>query len=118
MGLMVNSDLGCTQVRTMLLCFFSEAQYHAIRIRPYGSDLIFSEISSSTLENVHETTRVARKRLGEPGFMLPPSERFLKNVSEERMKTASDNIKWLKANPEIFSAIVNFHANFRYPGSS
>lgn len=113
MGLMVNSDLGYAgshHAPVLLLGGSIPYKNQTLWLR-----LDLPEISSSTLENVHETTRVARKRLGEPGFMLPPSERFLKNVSEERMKTASDNIKWLKANPEIFSAIVNFHANFRYP---
>lgn len=113
MGLMVNSDLGYA------------GSHHAPVLQlggsiPYKNQTLWlrldlPEISSSTLDNVHETTRVARKRLGEPGFMLPPSDRFLKNVSDERMKIASDNIKWLKANPEIFTAIINYHANFRYP---
>jgi len=112
-GVMVSSDFGYVgshHAPVLLLGGSISYKNQTLWLR-----LDLPEISSSTPENVHETTRVARKRLGEPGFMLPPSDRFIKNISDERMKIASDNLRWLKANPEIFTAIVNYHANFRYP---
>lgn len=112
-GIMVSSDFGY------------DASHHSPVLLlggsiPYKNQTLWlrldtPDIVNTTSDNVRETTWVVRKRLGEPGFMLPPSERFKKNVSDERMKIVADNLKWLKSNPDTFADIVNYHANFRYP---
>lgn len=112
-GIMVSSDFGYDASHHAPVLFLGGSV-------PYKNQLLWLRLDLPELLNtssgkVSETTWVVRKRLGEPGFLLPPSDRFIKNVSSERMKTVSENIKWLKANPDLFAEIVNYHANFRYP---
>ncbi len=112
-GIMVSRDFGYTGTHHAPVLLLGGSVPYRNQTLWLRMDL--PEIMAATPENVHETTRVARKRLGEPGFLLPASERFIKNISSERMRTASGNLGWLKANPEIFAAIVKYHSNFRYP---
>lgn len=112
-GLMVSSDFGYTfnhHAPVLLLGGSIPYKNQTLWLR-----LDLPDLATANLDNVREKTRVERKRLGEPGFLLPPSDRFIKHISKDRMTLANENLKWLKSNPEIFNAIVHYHANFRYP---
>lgn len=73
------------------------------------------ESRSATKESIADTTRVFRKRFGEPGFILPPQDRFWKLLGEKRNHEISENIKWFKEHPSMFREIILFHREFRYP---
>jgi len=58
---------------------------------------------------------VARKRLGEPGILLPPRERYLARLGEERRRLFSAHLEWLQAHPAEFAARVRRHRGWRHP---
>lgn len=58
---------------------------------------------------------VARKRLGEPGILLPPRERYLARLGGERRRLFAAHLEWLKAHPEEFAARVRRHRGWRHP---
>jgi exodeoxyribonuclease-1 len=70
------------------------------------------ETAEGTLE---ETSWVIRKRLGEPGIVLPPQERYWERIGRERSVIFEENLKWVKSNTEIFQMIISYYQDFRYP---
>lgn len=72
------------------------------------------ELREATKENLDEFCYILRKKPGEPGFLLPPKDRFLKHIGSERKSEMDKNLKWLQSNPEIFKEIVGYYRNFRY----
>jgi exodeoxyribonuclease-1 len=87
---------------------------------PYSNQTLWlrldlPELRTTTPDNLADTSWVVRKRVGEPPFILPPHDRYLQRLPEERRNIARDNLKWLSSHPEIFRAIIDFHRNFRYP---
>ncbi len=105
--------------------FGAEALYQAPVIYigdsvPYKNQSLWLRIDQPELrdtapDSVFETTRVIRKRLGEPEIILPPLDRFMARLSPERKACMDENIRWLKSEKERFYAIVREHCEFRYP---
>lgn len=73
------------------------------------------ELASTTPDNINEKTWVIRKKLAEPGFILPLEEKYLKYFSPERRELMEKNKLWLQQNPELFQQITKYHAEFKYP---
>lgn len=73
------------------------------------------QLSQTTFENIKENTRTMQKKSGEPSFVLPLSNRFLRHLKPERMTLSETNKKWLQQNPDLFKNIVNYHINYTYP---
>ena len=61
------------------------------------------------------TIRTRNKKLGEPGFLLPPRERFIQQLSDERLKLAEHNQLWLQKHPDILAKITEHYLNYTYP---
>jgi exodeoxyribonuclease-1 len=72
-------------------------------------------LMSTTADNIAETTWVFRKKVGEPGFVLPQKERFLKYLTSDRRALAEKNKEWLQQHPEIFKLIIEYHRTYTYP---
>lgn len=73
------------------------------------------DLSTTTTATIPTTTWVVRKKWGEPGFVLPPKERFLSHLSSERQAQAAANKAWLQAHPDLFEQIIDYHLSFTYP---
>lgn len=73
------------------------------------------ELTTTTLDSLSATTWVARKRAGEPGFLLPFSGRFIRHLSGERQQLAHENLSWLEKNATLFQAIQHYHREYKYP---
>ena len=58
---------------------------------------------------------VLRKKYGEPGFILPPKERFLKHLKTERQDLVKDNLEWCQRNLDILQVIANYYREECYP---
>lgn len=58
---------------------------------------------------------VARKRLGEPGILLPPEERFLERLGPERRRLLEEHLAWVATHPQAFAALIERHRRFRHP---
>jgi exodeoxyribonuclease-1 len=73
------------------------------------------QLRDTTPQSVAETSWVVRKRLGEPGVLLPPRPRYWRRIGDERNAVFEENLNWLQANPEILQQIVKYYREYRYP---
>jgi exodeoxyribonuclease-1 len=87
---------------------------------PYGNQTLWlrldlPELRNTTPDNFDETARVIRKKLGEPGIVLPPLDRYWKRIDTERQSVFEENKKWLQANESLLMEIIRYHREYRYP---
>lgn len=73
------------------------------------------KLAATTIDSVAETAYVKRKRLGEPPLLLPLDAKHTKFLSKEREQLIKENLAWIKSNPKIFTAILNYHQEYKYP---
>ena len=73
------------------------------------------ELSTTRDDAIAETTWVMRKKMGEPGIVLPPRERFWKRLSAHSTGLAEENRRWLSKETARFEKIVAYHRAYRYP---
>ncbi len=73
------------------------------------------ELQQVGLDNVDEHTWVLRKKIGEPGFLLPYQDRYQQHIKPERLAQVESNLNWLTAHPDILAAIIEYHQQFKYP---
>mgnify|MGYP005840996799 CR=1 FL=1 len=66
-------------------------------------------------QTVAESTWVVRKRPGEPGILLPPTQRYLEPLDSERRDEMRANLEWIRSQPALFERIAEHHRRFRYP---
>uniref|UniRef100_A0A2A4T4Q7 Exodeoxyribonuclease I n=1 Tax=SAR324 cluster bacterium TaxID=2024889 RepID=A0A2A4T4Q7_9DELT len=113
LGLMISPKYGSDRMYQSPLLSIGKS-------RPYSNQTLWlrldlPELQETTLENIDETTWVERKRLGEPGIILPPLPRYWAKLSDERKILVEANKTWLQENPVIFEAIIRYHQEFKYP---
>jgi exodeoxyribonuclease-1 len=87
---------------------------------PYNNQTLWLRLDLESIcrteaENIAETTRVIRKRAGEPAFILPPLPRFTGRIAAERMQMAAENVRWLEGHPQGFSEIIRYYKEYEYP---
>lgn len=73
------------------------------------------DLSQSTLDNVIKNTWVINKKLAEPGFLLPPLEKYLAKLTDEKRILLEKNIAWLGQHPEIVQKITQHYLDYTYP---
>jgi exodeoxyribonuclease-1 len=74
-----------------------------------------AKLGTTTIDSIPETTWAIRKKLGEPGLLLPPHERYWQRLDPSRQALARENMQWIEAHPRIFGEIVRYHREYRYP---
>ncbi|HVV68405.1 MAG TPA: exonuclease domain-containing protein [Gammaproteobacteria bacterium] len=74
-----------------------------------------SELINVTSDTVAQNSWVARKKIAEPGLLLPLSSRFTQHLTAERLKTMQDNLQWLHNNPQALQDIMHYHKEYTYP---
>ena len=99
---------------------FQAPVVHCGEHRHYKNQQVFLRLDlpalrETTLSTIKENTWSIYKKLGEPGFLLPPEERFLTAMKPERLIECEKNKTWLLENPSLYKAIVNYHLDFKYP---
>ena len=112
-GLMISGEYGPRQNYQIPVISIGESI-------PYSNQTLWlrmdqPQLRETTPQSIAETTWVIRKRLGEPGILLPPHDRYWSRIGDERMALFEENLKWLQANQEVFQQIVNYYREYRYP---
>jgi exodeoxyribonuclease-1 len=112
-GLMISGEYGSHQNYQIPVISIGESI-------PYSNQTLWlrmdqPQLRETTPQSIAETTWVIRKRLGEPGILLPPHDRYWKRIGDERNALFEENLKWLQANQEVFQQIVNYYREYRYP---
>lgn len=74
-----------------------------------------TELSTVTEFSIPEATWVVRKKDGEPPFLLPFSEHYTQKLDLERQKISEKNLELLKNQPELLTAIIEYHCEYTYP---
>ncbi|MEE4264466.1 MAG: exonuclease domain-containing protein [Desulfobacteraceae bacterium] len=87
---------------------------------PYSNQTLWlrmdlPQLRQTDADNISETSWIIRKRMGEPGILLPPQDRYWKRIGEERSAVFEENLSWLQENPDLFQKIVTYYREFRYP---
>jgi exodeoxyribonuclease-1 len=72
------------------------------------------QLRETTLESIAETTWIIRKRLGEPGILLPPHDRYWRKIGKDRSAIFEENLKWLLENHGVFQQIIKYYREYRY----
>lgn len=73
------------------------------------------ELAQTTCDSIATTTKIYRKRFGEPPLLLPKHERFLLHLSQNRKEQLATNLEWLRSNPELLQAIIHYYKEYKYP---
>lgn len=73
------------------------------------------ELQQVAADEINKNTWVMRKKMAEPGFLLPASDRYLEKLTAERKNTLIENKKWLLDNVEYFKKISDYHLDYKYP---
>lgn len=66
-------------------------------------------------EDLFEKPWVINKKLAEPGFLLPPSEKYLSKLHVEKKELLNINLHFLEKNPAKLEEIINYYLDFTYP---
>jgi exodeoxyribonuclease-1 len=87
---------------------------------PYSNQTLWlrldlPELQETKTDAIAETTRVVRKRFGEPGILLPPSQRYLKFLGNARRTIVAENLNWLQSHPAVFQQIADYYRKYTYP---
>ncbi|UCF91831.1 MAG: exodeoxyribonuclease I [Desulfobacterales bacterium] len=113
LGLMVGSEFGFQQDFQVPVLFIGNSL-------PYPNQTLWlcldrPDLPATTSTRPDEKTWVIRKKLGEPGIVLPPHKRFWRQLGAPRRAIAEENLNWLQARPEILQALVKYYREYRYP---
>ena len=112
-GLMVYGKLGADKRYQAPVLFLGNHRHYKNQTLWLRLDL--ENLTLTTAESIPETTWVIRKKLAEPGFILPFEAKYLKHLSPEQLALAESNKQWLLQHPEIYQKITNYHTEYKYP---
>lgn len=112
-GLMVYGKLGVEQSFQCPALFLGHHRHYKNQLMWLRLDS--EDLTKTTPESIPETTWVLRKKLTEPGFILPFDEKYLTHFSSDRKQLTESNKKWLQQHPELFQTICNYHLEYKYP---
>lgn len=73
------------------------------------------QLGETTSESIAETTWIIRKRMGEPGILLPPHNRYWRHIGNDRNEIFETNLNWLRENHALFQQIIKYYREYRYP---
>lgn len=87
---------------------------------PYSNQSLWlridqAELRDLDLSDINASSQVIRKRFGESPIILPPVERFIGRIQDERLRIMEENIKWLTSEKEKFYKLITYYREFEYP---
>lgn len=86
----------------------------------YKNQLLYLRLDDPNLiktkqDKLKESTRIFKKRLGEPPIFLPDKDRYWQLISDERKKMVEQNKQWLGNNSELLKSITQYYQHEKYP---
>ena len=57
---------------------------------------------------------ILKKKFGEPHFILPFTDQYLKPINEHIITLAKNNLSWIKHNPEALKGLIEIHQAYEY----
>lgn len=77
--------------------------------------LDLKNLSAAKLDDFTQYCWVMKKKMAEPGFLLPMTERYLAKLSAEQLSALKQNQAWLAENSLVFDAICAHFLDYQYP---
>ncbi|MEM9243145.1 MAG: exonuclease domain-containing protein [Pseudomonadota bacterium] len=111
-GLMISGEFGTKQLYQAPVLILG--QHHHYRNQFACLRLDLAQLRQTTTDNP-DNAWVINKKLAEPGFILPPSKRFLALLNDQSYQEMKENLAWLQKNPSTLKAIRDYYCNYTYP---
>ncbi len=88
--------------------------------KPYANQRLWLRLDHPDLEraapeDVEHTSRVVRKKYGEPPLVLPPLERYWQRLEPARRDLARTNLERLGRDRRLLEALIAHHRAWQYP---
>lgn len=112
-GLMIDSVFGSQLSYQVPVIYIGDSIPYSNQTLWLRLDL--PELQDTPSDRIADTTWVIRKKLGEPEIILPPYDRYMQVLGEERRTISEENLKWLENHPGIFQDIIAYHTAYTYP---
>jgi len=112
-ALLVDSGLGAARFYQCQVVGLGT--HHHYKNQSLWLPLDLFSLSQVTLDNIATTTFIKRKRFGEPPILLPLTEHFSSYLNSDRLALMAENVAWLQKNQQLFSEIVEYHKEYKYP---
>ncbi len=112
-GLMVNGKIG--NAAQFIAPVISLGQHQHYKNQSLWLRLDGENLSKTKSNAINETTKILKKRLGEPPIFLPLKERYVNLLSDDRKKIIEENKRWIEKNSDLFNAIEKFYQHEKYP---
>lgn len=71
-------------------------------------------LTKTKSNHITESTRIFKKRLGEPPIFLPLKDRYWLLLSSDRKHIFEENKKWIENNAAILKSIQNYYQHEKY----
>lgn len=111
-GVLIESKLGDANGYSAPVLYLGE---HAQFKQQLLLRLDLEELAQVSIDSIDEHSWVIRKKLGEPGFMLPPKDRYQNQVVTKRKQIVERNLGWCNDNPALLQEIINHYRHYTYP---
>ena len=112
-GLMISGKAGAKNAYQCPVFYLGNHRHYKNQTLWLRLDL--ENLATTTMESIAETTWVIRKKLAEPGFIMPFDQKYLTHLSAERLSVVTANQQWLAKNSELLQHIIQYHAEYKYP---
>ncbi len=111
-GLLIGTDYGSKQNYQVPVVFIGDSI-------PYTNQSIWLRLDlpslrETTEDSIDETTWVIRKKYGQLGLIIPPLDRFITKIDEERWAVVEQNKQWLLEHREMLEKISSYYREFAY----
>ena len=113
LGLLISKDYGSKQNYQVPVISIGDSVLYTNQSLWLRIDL--PSLRSTTPDSIPENTWIIRKKYGQLGIILPPLDRFLARIDQERLQVIEENKQWLKDNAELLEKISSYYREFAYP---
>jgi exodeoxyribonuclease-1 len=111
-ALMIDGSLGTEKMYQCPVLFLGMHRHYKNQMLWLPLDR--EEFTSITPQTI-PTLAVMHKKIGEPSFILPSKARFSMHLTPARQALAAHNHQWLAQHPDVFSQLLEYHAEYKYP---
>ena len=73
------------------------------------------ELINTTEKTLSKTTKILKKRLGEPPIFLPIKDRYLNLLSDNRKNCFDQNVIWINHHTDLLKSISAYYQHEKYP---
>ena len=73
------------------------------------------DLARATPADVAQTTRIVRKKYGEPPLVLPPLPRYWNRLDPPRRELVNGNLARLNRDSDLLEALIAYHRAWQYP---